>query len=233
MRETLRITGLAKSFTLHNQGGARLEVLRGLDLALGEGECLVLAGPSGSGKSTVLRTIYGNYLPDAGRILVRHGGATVDMARASPRLVLAVRRQTLGYVSQFLRVVPRVAALDIVAEPLLAQGAAPEAARERAAAMLARLLIPERLWRLAPATFSGGEQQRINVARVLVADYPLLLLDEPTAALDEASAGVVASLVEEARSRGAAVIGIFHNGEMRRRLANRVFDMGTERAIAA
>lgn len=233
MRETLRIIGLAKSFTLHNQGGARLEVLRRLDLAVGEGECLVLAGPSGTGKSTLLRTIYGNYLPDAGHILVRHGGATVDMARASPRLVLAVRRQTLGYVSQFLRVVPRVAALDIVAEPLLAQGAAPEAARERAAAMLARLLIPERLWRLAPATFSGGEQQRINVARVLAADYPILLLDEPTAALDEASAGVVAGLVEEARSRGAAVIGIFHDGEMRRRLASRVFDMGTERAIAA
>ena len=233
MRETLRIIGLAKSFTLHNQGGARLDVLRGLDLALGEGECLVLAGPSGSGKSTVLRTIYGNYRPDAGHILVRHSGATVDMAGAAPRLVLDVRRQTLGYVSQFLRVVPRVPAIDIVAEPLLAQGVAPEPARQRAAAMLARLMIPERLWPLAPATFSGGEQQRINVARVFAADYPILLLDEPTAALDDASAGIVAGLIEEARARGATVAGIFHDADMRGRLASRLFDMATQRAIAA
>ncbi|HEV2301375.1 MAG TPA: phosphonate C-P lyase system protein PhnL [Stellaceae bacterium] len=233
MRETLRVTGLAKSFTLHNQGGARLDVLRRLDLVLGEGECLVLAGPSGSGKSTLLRAVYGNYLPDAGHILLRHGGDTVDMARASPRLVLEVRRRTIGYVSQFLRVIPRVPALDIVAEPLLAQGIAPQAARERAADMLARLLIPERLWPLASATFSGGEQQRINVARVFAADYPILLLDEPTAALDDASAGVVAGLVEAARSRGATIIGVFHDGETRRRLADRVFDMASQRAIAA
>ena len=233
MHETLRVCDLAKSFTLHNQGGARLEVLRSLDFALGEGECLALAGASGCGKSTVLRTIYGNYLPDRGHILVRHDGGTVDIARASPRLVLAVRRRTIGYVSQFLRVVPRVPALDIVAEPLVAQGAAPAAARERAAGLLARLAIPERLWGLAPATFSGGEQQRINIARVFAADYPLLLLDEPTAALDEASAQIVARLVEEARDRGATVVGIFHDGELRRRLANRVFDMEAQRAIAA
>jgi alpha-D-ribose 1-methylphosphonate 5-triphosphate synthase subunit PhnL len=233
MRETLRIIGLEKSFTLHNQKGARLDVLRGLDLVLRDGECLVLAGPSGSGKSTLLRTIYGNYLPDTGSILVRHGGATVDIAHASPRLVLAVRRSTLGHVSQFLRVIPRVPALDIVAEPLLAQGVAPETARRRAGDMLARLLIPERLWALAPATFSGGEQQRINVARVFVADYPILLLDEPTASLDDASAGIVAGLVEQARARGASILGIVHDGEMRHRLADRIFDMKTERAIAA
>jgi alpha-D-ribose 1-methylphosphonate 5-triphosphate synthase subunit PhnL len=233
MRETLRISGLAKSFTLHNQGGARLEVLRGLDLAAGEGECLVLDGPSGSGKSTLLRTIYGNYLPDAGHILLRHEGETVDIARAGPRLILAVRRATLGYVSQFLRVIPRVPALDVVAEPLLARGMPPEAARERAALILSRLRIPERLWPLAPATFSGGEQQRINVARVFVAGYPVLLLDEPTAALDEASAQIVAGLVEEARARGATVLGVFHDAEMRRRLASRVFDVQRQRAIAA
>jgi alpha-D-ribose 1-methylphosphonate 5-triphosphate synthase subunit PhnL len=233
MRETLRISGLAKNFTLYNQGGARLEVLRELDLAAGEGECLVLEGPSGSGKSTLLRTIYGNYLADCGHILLRHEGETVDIARASPRLVLAMRRSTLGYVSQFLRVIPRVPSLDIVAEPLLARGVAPEAARERAALMLARLRIPERLWPLAPATFSGGEQQRINVARVFVAGYPVLLLDEPTAALDEASAQIVAGLVEEARTRGATVLGVFHDAETRRRLASRVFDMQRQRAIAA
>ena len=102
-----------------------------------------------------------------------------------------VRRDTIGYVSQFLRTVPRVSALDVVAEPLVARGVDRDAARDRARELLARLNLPERLWALPPATFSGGEQQRVNIARGFITDHPILLLDEPTASLDANNREVV------------------------------------------
>jgi alpha-D-ribose 1-methylphosphonate 5-triphosphate synthase subunit PhnL len=139
--------------------------------------------------------------------------------------VLAVRRDTLGYVSQFLRVVPRVAALDLVAEAAVRRGAAPDAARARAEALLVRLNIPRRLHALAPATFSGGEQQRVNLARGFIADHPILLLDEPTAALDAANRAVVVTLIREAKAKGAAIVGIFHDAEVRAAVADRIFEM--------
>jgi len=219
----LAAEGLRKSFTLHLQGGVRLEVLDGIELAVLGGECVVLAGPSGAGKSTLMRCLYANYKPQAGRILVRHRGALVDMAAAAPAEVLAVRRETMGYVSQFLRVIPRVPALDIVAEPLHALGVGAEAARARAGALLERLNIPARLWELPPATFSGGEQQRVNLARCFVHPYPVLLLDEPTAALDAGNRAVVVSLIEEAKARGAALVGIFHDAEVREAVGTRSF----------
>lgn len=235
---TLEVDGLEKSFTLHTQGGVRLTVLRGVSLVVHPGECVALADPSGAGKSTLLRAIYGNYLADRGRIRVRHqpaapdGGAPsstmVDLVGADPRTVLAVRRRTVGYVSQFLRVIPRVPALDVVAEPLRDFGVPAGAARERAAALLTRLAIPARLWSLAPMTFSGGEQQRINVARGFIADYPLLLLDEPTASLDIESRQRVIALIEEAKARGAAIVGAFHDAGVRAAVASRVVSLHAE-----
>jgi alpha-D-ribose 1-methylphosphonate 5-triphosphate synthase subunit PhnL len=232
LTERLRIIGLTKSFTLHNQGGSRLDVLNSVDLAVSAGECVALHGRSGAGKSSLLRAIYGNYLPQGGHILVRHGDGVVDMATAPPRLILEVRRQTMGYVSQFLRVIPRVPTLDIVAEPLLRLGVEPEIARERAGAMLERLAIRRRLWPLAPATFSGGEQQRVNIARGLVADLPVLLLDEPTAALDAENRAAVIEVIKAARDRGAAIVGIFHDREVREALATSLFAMQPEEVAA-
>jgi alpha-D-ribose 1-methylphosphonate 5-triphosphate synthase subunit PhnL len=217
----LAVRGLEKTFTLHIQGGIGLPVLRGVDLSVFPRECVVLVDPSGSGKSTLLRAIYANYKPQRGEILVRHEGALVDMVRAEPRRVLDVRRRTIGYVSQFLRVIPRVPALDVVAEPLRALGVPRRPAAERARALLARLGIPERLWSLSPVTFSGGEQQRINVARGLVAGFPILLLDEPTASLDAGSRRIVVELICEARDRGAAIVGTFHDGEVREAVGTR------------
>jgi alpha-D-ribose 1-methylphosphonate 5-triphosphate synthase subunit PhnL len=218
---TLSVRGLRKSFTLHLQGGVTIPVLDGLDLDLRPGECLVPVGPSGAGKSTLLKLLYGSYRALAGSIRILHDGRMVELVGAEPRLLLEVRRRTLGYVSQFLRVIPRVPALDVVAEPLVAAGAARAEARDRAAELLTRLNIPERLWQLPPATFSGGEQQRINVARGLAHPYPVLLLDEPTASLDAANREAVVGLITEARARGAALLGIFHDAEVRDAVATR------------
>lgn len=225
MDEMIRIEALAKTFTLHLRGGVTLPVLAGADLSVRAGECVVLQGPSGAGKSTLLRSIYGNYRPQAGRILIRHGGAMVDIAAAEPRQILAIRRETLGYVSQFLRVIPRIGTLDIVAEPLLAQGKEEPTARRRAADLLERLQIPERMWDLPPATFSGGEQQRINIARVFASDYPVLLLDEPTASLDEHNRMIVTNLINDARRNGAAIVAIVHDGATREAIQTRLLPM--------
>ncbi|MEX5729452.1 alpha-D-ribose 1-methylphosphonate 5-triphosphate synthase subunit PhnL [Rhodovulum iodosum] len=217
----IEIDGLSKSFVLHNQGGAVIPVMEGGHLSVAAGACVALTGASGAGKSTLMRMIYGNYLAEAGHILV--GG--VDVARAEPREILALRRHTLGYVSQFLRVVPRVPTLDVVAEPLLAVGADDGVARDRAAALLERLNIPRTLWGLSPTTFSGGEQQRVNIARGFAYDYPALLLDEPTASLDAANREVVLDLIDEAKARGAAIVGIFHDVAARARVADREVDV--------
>lgn len=225
MTPIIEVRDLCKDFVLHTQGGVRIPVFSGLYLSVNAGECVGLHGQSGAGKSTLLRALYANYKPDAGCVLVRHGDRTVDMATAEPREVLAVRRSTLGYVSQFLRVIPRVPALDVVAEPLKLVGASEAEARDKAATLLARLNIPERLWHLAPATFSGGEQQRVNIARGFVVDYPALLLDEPTASLDAANRDTVVALIQEAKERGCAVVGIFHDADVRTRVCDRLFEI--------
>lgn len=217
----LEVEGLSKSFTLHLQGARRLAVLDRVDFSVWPGECLALVGPSGAGKSTLMRALYGNYRAGSGRILLRGAAAEIDIAAASPQEIIAARRRMIGYVSQFLRVIPRVPALTLVAEPARRAGLPEQEAFARARALLARLNLPERLWDLPPATFSGGEQQRVNLARGFAVDYPLLLLDEPTASLDPVNRAVVVGLIEEAKARGAAVVGIFHDAEVREAVATR------------
>lgn len=221
----IRVEKVAKSFVLQNQGGVELDVFRSVDLEVHSGECLALHGPSGTGKSTLMRLIYGNYLCSTGRILVRHEDGVTDVARAEPHEILELRRKTMGYVSQFLRVIPRVPALQVVAEPLRAVGVDAREAEERAGEMLARFNIPRRLWDLAPATFSGGEQQRVNLARGFVMEYPVLLVDEPTASLDKANRDVVIDVIGRAVDRGAAVVGIFHDAAAREAIATRTLDL--------
>ncbi|GAB3476360.1 phosphonate C-P lyase system protein PhnL [Polaromonas eurypsychrophila] len=229
MTALLETTQLSKTFTLHGRSGLELPVFSGIDLSVLPGECLALTGHSGSGKSSLLRCLYGNYSASAGEVRVRHDEAWVSLSHAEPREVLEVRRRTLGYVSQFLRVIPRVSTLDIVAEPLRRLGVAAEEARDQAAQWLARLNLQERLWHLPPATFSGGEQQRVNIAHGLIAGQPVLLLDEPTASLDADNRAVVVDLIRAARDRGAAIIGIFHDDEVREAVASRCFDVEQHR----
>ncbi|MGB0684307.1 MAG: phosphonate C-P lyase system protein PhnL [Magnetovibrionaceae bacterium] len=224
-RPAVMVEGFAKSFTLHNQGGVTLPVLEGVSFTVEPGECVVLHGPSGTGKSSLLRAIYANYVTQSGKIWVRHNDDMMDVASAAPRDILAIRRASLGFVSQFLRAIPRVAARDVVAEPLRALSVDPSEARSRAESLLARLNIPERLWGLAPGTFSGGEQQRVNIARGFVHPYPVLLLDEPTASLDAANRAVVVQLIEEAKVRGAAIIGVFHDSDVRDAVSDRLIHL--------
>ena len=219
----LQTAGLGKHFTLHLRGGLTIPVLQDVDFHVAAGECVALVGPSGAGKTTLLRSLYGNYRADQGSIQVRHHGSMVELARAAPRTVVDVRTHSMGYVSQFLRVVPRVPALDIVAEA--ARGVSPEQARTLAAALLLRLNIPRRLHALPPATFSGGEQQRINLARGFIGRHPILLLDEPTASLDADNRDIVVGMIDEAKALGIAIVGIFHDVSTRDRVADRTYSV--------
>lgn len=226
MPTMIRVENVTKTFVLHNQGGATLSVLRDVQLDIEKGEAVVLSGPSGAGKSTLLRILFANYKPSCGRVLVRHDSDVVNIAAAPAHVVLDVRRHTLGWVSQFLRVIPRVSTIDLVCEPMRARGIDHATARKRAAAMLERVNMPSRLWPLAPQTFSGGEQQRVNIARSFVDPPPILLLDEPTASLDAANRDTVLELVTEARCGGATIVGIFHDEALRARIATRTIDIG-------
>jgi len=225
MSAVLELRNAGKTFTMHLQGGLRLPVVAGVDFSVEAGQCVVLAGPSGAGKSSILKMIFGNYRCDSGQILVRQHGTTTDVARAQPRQILGLRQTVMGYVSQFLRAVPRVAALDVVAEPLVAAPESRALARVQAAELLHRLAIPERLWQVPPVTFSGGEQQRVNIARGFLAERPLLLLDEPTASLDAANRSTVVELIADKKRRGAAIVAIVHDDEVRRAIADIVVDV--------
>ena len=225
MTALLETTNLSKTFTLHGRGGLKLPVFADINLSVQPGECLALTGHSGSGKSSLLRCLYGNYGASSGEVHIRHQHQWLNLSNAAPRDVFEVRRRTLGYVSQFLRVIPRVTTLDIVAEPLRRLGVAADDARSRAGQWLARLNLHERLWHLPPATFSGGEQQRVNIAHGLIANQPVLLLDEPTASLDADNRRVVVELIRAARERGAAVVGIFHDDEVREAVSTRCFNV--------
>ncbi|NEO88101.1 MAG: phosphonate C-P lyase system protein PhnL [Spirulina sp. SIO3F2] len=222
----LKAENLVKSFILHHQGSVKLPVLEGVSLTVEPGECVALQGPSGSGKSTFMRSLYANYRIDNGAIWVNHRGDWVNLPQLKPHELLEVRRYTIGYVSQFLRVIPRVPAVEVAAEPLMDWGVEADAAQDKVRELFARLNLPERLWELSPTTFSGGEKQRVNIARAFAVDYPILLLDEPTSALDATNREVVMQLIEECKAKGCALVGIFHDDEVRERVCDRALQFG-------
>ena len=219
----LAVSNLEKSFHLYQQNNAHIPVLTGAAFEVAAGECVALTGPSGCGKSSLMRMIYGNYRAEGGSIDING----TDMVRASPREIMALRRTTIGYVSQFLRVLPRIPTSRVVAEPFMRAGGDEAEADVKACELLSRLRIPEPLWSLSPLTFSGGEQQRVNIARGFIYPYPVLLLDEPTASLDRANRDTVLELITEAKQRGSALVGIFHDAEVRAAAADRNIDVGS------
>lgn len=222
----LYATGIFKQFTLHNQGGIKLPVLENVSLEVKAGECVALTGVSGSGKSTFMKALYGNYGINAGEIWLKHEDNWVDLAQLHPHEVIRVRQKTIGYVSQFLRVIPRVSALDVAAEPLLELEINIDTAYKKIKELFSLLNLPERLWQLSPTTFSGGEKQRVNIARALAVDYPIFLLDEPTSALDAKNRQIVVELLATKKQKGCALIGIFHDEEVRNSLCSQELMFG-------
>lgn len=224
MTTVLDVRGLGKTFTMHLQGGVRLPVMEGAEFEVAAGECVVLGGPSGAGKSSVLKIVAGTYLASAGSVKVLHRGAMVDLVGLAAREMIAVRRETIANVTQFLRAIPRVPAIELVAAPVVA-ALGREAAMARAGELLARLNLPRGLWGLPPATFSGGEKQRVNIAAGFIRAAPLLLVDEPTASLDAANRAVVVAMIAEKKAAGTAILGIFHDAAVREAVADRVVDV--------
>ncbi len=223
----LKVENLTKSFTLHNRGGVRVLGFTGINFSLAEGQLLALSGQSGAGKSSILKTIYRTYLADGGRVLFkRSDGTVVDMTRCSASEILDLRRREVGFVTQFLKILPRISALDSVAHPLIEIGINEQESRQRAREMLARLGIREELFDLSPLTFSGGEQQRVNIARGIIAPKELILLDEPTASLDQKSSSIVLELLADLKKRGIAMIAIFHDRRKIDRIADCTLSIG-------
>ena len=213
----IQIKNLNKSFQLYNQNDTNINVFKNINFRVKKGEVVALTGNSGTGKSTLLKLIYGSYVISKGDVLI----SDINIRKSSPRDILKLRKNKLGYVSQFLRVVPRVPTIDVVIEPLLEIGCEKKIALKKAQEILERLNIPKNLWYLSPLTFSGGEQQRVNIARGFIHNYPYLLLDEPTASLDQNNKNVVLDLIEKAKLNGSAIIGIFHDETARNKVATR------------
>lgn len=231
MNMVLSIEQLTKTFVLHTQNGAVLNVLDGVNLSVFSGEIVALCGPSGSGKSSLIKAVYGTYRVKNGRIDIYSNGEAVNIVDAPARKIVELRTHSIGYVSQFLRVIPRVSTIDIVAGAAIEIGVPESEAREKAQNLLEALRIPSALHGLSPLTFSGGEQQRVNIARAMSAPRPLMLFDEPTASLDPQNRETVLGMIRELADNGTAVLGIFHNPADREQLQTRDFQMQTVKEL--
>ncbi len=220
----LEVEQLQKRFRLHLLDGRLIEPFGKISLTARSGQLVMISGKSGAGKTTIIKCIYRTYLSDSGHIWYNSLEAgRVDLVTASERTILDLRESEIGYCSQFLRVLPRVAALDVAAEPLLRRGMAREEAQTEATKWLARLGIEESRWQAYPVTFSGGEQQRLNLARAFITAPRLLLLDEPTASLDAGSKSIVLEMIAEAKAKGVAILAVSHDTESLAKLADEVF----------
>ena len=221
----LRVDNFSKSFFLHEQN-KRIPSASDVTLSVFSGKLTALVGPTGAGKSSVLKGIYGTYLAGSGKILYRTAANDeVDLAQADPHCLLAIRRQEIAFVTQFLHVLPRQSCEEVVAQPLIVQGVTRHDALEQARTMLAALNVPEALWGISPATFSGGEKQRVNLARGFVFGARLLLLDEPTASLDPYTTELVVAQLEKLKQQGVAMLAIFHQPELVERLADSLVEL--------
>lgn len=211
MNTILKVSDLCKTFTLH-QFKKKITGCRDVGFSVNKGQFVGITGKSGAGKSTILKCIYRSYLPTSGEMLFNSRLlGEVNLARCVERDIVSVRRQEIGYISQFLKVLPQVTALDMVAETLIDTGYNKEQANAQARSMLSHFQIPENLWDTYPNTFSGGEKLRLNLAQAMIKSPRLLLLDEPTASLDEHSKGLVKEMIIKLKNSGTAMVGIFHD----------------------
>lgn len=217
----LQVMNLNKQFTLHNRGGLVVSGFDTVNFSLQKGQLMALSGPSGAGKSSILKTLYRTYRASSGVInFQRNDDTVIDLAGCPESMVLELRKREIGFITQFLKVLPRVTAIDAVANPLIEIGVAETEAQERARDLLSQLGIRQELLDLSPLTFSGGEQQRVNIARGIIAPKELLLIDEPTASLDAKSAEIVLATLESLKKQSIAMIAIFHDQKKIDRVAD-------------
>lgn len=221
MTSLLSVENLTKRFILHEQE-REIPAAEQVSFRVESGELVAVTGPSGAGKSSVLKCIYRTYLPSSGTIWFRQSeGREVNLVSATEQEILMLRREEIGFVTQFLHFLPRKTTLEVVAQPLLNAGIPREVAIQKAATELESFGLPRERWEISPATFSGGERQRVNLARGFVTEPRLLLLDEPTASLDQEMADRVCQNIERAKSKGVGVLGVFHDHELIDRLADK------------
>ncbi|GBF34008.1 phosphonates transport ATP-binding protein PhnL [Desulfocucumis palustris] len=225
MEEIIAVEHLSKYFTIHNLG-KHIEALHDINIAMKEGEFVGITGKSGSGKSTVFKCIYRTYVPQRGSIWYNSKKfGPVNLTKASERQVIYLRKHEIGYVSQFLNVMPRTTARELVKQGVLEMGRAEDYAEWEAEKMLAHFELDRELWDSYPATFSGGEKLRLNIARAMVKHPRLLLLDEPTASLDYTSKLRVRELIEQLIREGTTMMGIFHDLEFMENLCHREYTL--------
>ncbi len=226
MNELLRVENLQKTFNMHQFNDKQIVGCNGISFSLKEGEFIGITGKSGSGKSTVLKSIYRTYTPTGGAIHYRSElFGSIDLAKATEREMIAIRKNEIGYVSQFLNVMPRVTAMEIVEEALMEMGEESETAVEQAKTILAHFKLPSSLWDSYPRTFSGGEKLRLNLAQAMVKRPKLLLLDEPTASLDDASKISVKEMILQLKNEGTSMIGIFHDLDFMETVVDREYSL--------
>lgn len=221
----LQIKNFGKRFTIHHLDKT-MQAVEHINFSLEQGEFVGIVGKSGSGKSTILKSIYRTYLPDMGNIIYhskRYG--LIDLAYATEREILYLRKHEIGYVSQFLNVMPRTTSRELVEKALLEMGETEEAAQKEAEKALRHFELDRNLWDTYPNTFSGGEKLRLNIAMATVKKPRLLLLDEPTASLDQESKVKVREIIEKLKASGTTLVGIFHDIEFMDGLCDQVFDM--------
>lgn len=222
----LEVKNLDKTFTVHTQGSIEVKGFENINFEVKNGDFLSLFGPSGAGKSSILKTLFRTYTTTKGNIIFnRDNGSKLDIATATESEILELRKSEIGYVSQFLQVLPRISAVDVVAEQLIFKGESEEVSRDKAKEMLAYLSIREELFDLSPLTFSGGEQQRVNIAKGIIAPKSLLLLDEPTASLDKTNTMKVVEKLKELKTQGVAMVGIFHDLEAMDMISDTVYKL--------
>ncbi len=220
----IKVKHLAKTFTMHTRDGAQVQGFADISFSVEKGELLALSGPSGSGKSSILKTMYGTYLASAGDVIISHNHTQYNITKATLIQILQLREEAIGYISQFLQVLPRVSTVDIVAKPLICSGELEQTAQETAKQLLSDLGIKEELFTLSPLTFSGGEQQRVNIAKGIIAPKDLLLLDEPTASLDVHNTNIVVDKLQVLKAQGKCLIGIFHDTSVMQNLADKIYN---------
>ena len=217
----LEVNDLGKNFNLHILNGKRIEALKNINFTMKEGEIIGLTGKSGSGKSSLMKCIYRSYLASHGEIIYNSVAGKIDLVAATDHQIIQLRKNEITYCSQFLSVIPRVTAVDVVCENLFRSQKDKSEAREMAKEMLEKLGLPTSLWDAFPVTFSGGEQQRINVARAIIARPRFLLIDEPTASLDQKTKDVVVDLILDLKQNGTSVLCISHDEYTLERLVDR------------